>query len=92
MLTGKEKRELRSLGNHLKPELWIGKEAVSAGSIQTLNNSFNTKELVKVKILESCELEKEEVAQRLSDQTNSEIVQILGNTILLYRPLPEQGS
>ena len=88
-LTGKQKRELRALGNRLKPEVWIGKEAVSEGSIQTLQNSFHTKELVKVKILENCEVDKKEVAQQLGERAEAEIVQIIGKTILLYRPLPE---
>jgi RNA-binding protein len=87
-LTGKEKRELRSLGNQLKPEVWIGKEGISEGSLRSLENSFRTKELVKVKIQENCELSKEKVAEILSDRTDYEIVQIIGNTILLYRPLP----
>jgi RNA-binding protein len=87
-LTSKEKRELRSLGNQLKPEIWIGKEGISAGSLHSLENSFRTKELVKVKIQESCELSREKVAETLSDRAKSEIVQIIGNTILLYRPLP----
>ena len=87
-LTGKEKRELRSLGNQLKPEIWIGKEGISGGSLLSLENSFRTKELVKVKIQESCELSKEKVAETLSDRVKCEIVQIIGNTVLLYRPLP----
>ncbi len=89
MLTGKEKRALRAQGNQLKPELWIGKEGISNGTIQTLENSFNTKELVKIKLQESCPLSRREAASILCQRTGAELVQILGNTILLFRPLPE---
>ncbi|NOX38395.1 MAG: ribosome assembly RNA-binding protein YhbY [Calditrichaeota bacterium] len=89
MLTGKQKRALRARGNRLKPELWIGKEGISDGTIQTLENSFNTKELVKVKLQENCPLSRHQVAEILCQRTGAELVQILGNTILLFRPLPE---
>ena len=91
-LTGKQKRAFRGQGNRLKPEVWIGKEAVTEGTIQTLLNSFHTKELVKVKILENCELDKSIVAEQLQEQAEAEIVQIIGKTILLYKPLPEELS
>jgi len=89
-LTGKQKRAFRAQGNRLKPEIWIGKEAVTEGTIHALQNSFHTKELVKVKILENCELDKHIVAEQLEERTEAEIVQIIGKTILLYKPLPEE--
>ena len=91
-LTGKEKRNLRATGNRLKPEVWIGKEGVSRGTVQALSNSFQTKELVKVKILENCKVEKKTVAQQLERLANAETIQIIGNTVLLYKPLPRESS
>ncbi len=88
-LTGKEKRELRALGNRLKAEVHLGKEGVSEGTIRTIENSFNTKELIKIKLLETCPVDRDEAAGLLSEKTGAEIVQVLGNTILLYRQLPE---
>lgn len=90
MLSGKEKRALRAQGNQLRTEIWVGKEGISEGTLKALENSFNTKELVKIKLQENCPLEKQEVADILCRKSHSELVQILGNTILLYRPLPEE--
>jgi len=90
MLSGKEKRALRAQGNQLRTEIWVGKEAISEGTLKALENSFNTKELVKIKLQENCPLEKQEVADILCRKSRAELVQILGNTILLYRPLPEE--
>ncbi|MFQ5583315.1 MAG: ribosome assembly RNA-binding protein YhbY [Calditrichia bacterium] len=92
MLTGKEKRLLRAEGNRLKAEVWIGKEGISAGSITTIENSFNTKELVKIKLQDNCPQDKKEVAEMLCQKTGAELIQILGNTLLLYRPFPEEES
>ncbi|GAB4340318.1 MAG: ribosome assembly RNA-binding protein YhbY [Calditrichia bacterium] len=91
-LTGKEKRALRAQGNSLKAEVWVGKEGVSDGIVKTLLNSLNTKELVKVKILEACPEDKKEVGAKLSEATEAELVQVLGNTLLFYKPLPEDES
>ncbi len=90
MLGGKEKRALRAQGNQLRTEIWVGKEGISEGTLKALENSFNTKELVKIKLQENCPLDKQEVADILCRKSRSELVQILGNTILLYRPLPEE--
>lgn len=89
MLTGKEKRQLRAAGNRLKAEIWIGKEGISEGSLNALINAFNTKELVKIKLQENCPLDKQGAAKLLAEGVSGEVVQIVGNTILIYRPLPE---
>ncbi len=89
-LTGKEKRALRAQGNRLKAEVWIGKDGISEGTLHTIENSFHTKELVKIKLQENCPLEKREVASILERKTDSTTVQILGNTILLYKPMEEE--
>lgn len=89
-LTGKEKRKLRSEGNRLKPEVWVGKEGISEGTLTTIENSLRTKELVKLKLQENCPLTENEAGQIISRKTGGEIVQIIGSTILLYRPLPER--
>lgn len=91
MLTGKEKRALRAEGHHLRAEVNVGKEGVSTGVIQNVLNTFNTKELVKIKILEKCPLTPKEVADQLATGTDSTIVQILGRTILLYKEMEEDA-
>ncbi len=90
MLTGKEKRALRAQGNRTIAEVQVGKAGVTPGLIQNIDNALSTKELVKIKILRNCPLEKTEVAQEISQQLEAEVVQILGRTLLIYRPLPEE--
>jgi RNA-binding protein len=92
MLTGKQKRELRAKGNQLKPEVWIGREGVTSGCIQTIENSFNTKELLKIKIQENCPLEKEQLTEIVCNRTGAELIQILGNTFLLYRSILDNDN
>ncbi len=90
MLTGKQKRYLRSIANKLKPLFQIGKDGITANQVEAIDEYLERKELLKVKLLETCPLSKNEAAIELSARTKSDVVQIMGNTIVLYRKSPEK--
>ncbi len=85
MLTGKQKRFLRALGHSLKPVIMVGKSEVSEALAKETRAALEAHELIKVKLLESCQLERNEVADLLAKECDAEIAQVLGRTILLYR-------
>ncbi|MBR2595095.1 MAG: ribosome assembly RNA-binding protein YhbY [Solobacterium sp.] len=85
MLTGKQKRYLRSLAETQPALFQIGKDGLSDNLIMTVNNAFNTRELVKVKLLQSVADDPKEIGFDLAMYTHSELVQIIGRTILLYK-------
>lgn len=91
MLSGKQKRHLRALGHSLKALIQIGKKEIEEGLIAETVAALECHELVKVKLLESCMLDKKEAAENLAKETGSEIAQILGKTFLLYRAAKEPG-
>lgn len=84
-LTGKQVRHLRALGHHLNPIIMVGKGEISDSLVASLEDALLHHELVKVKLQEGCDLDRKEVAAILSEKTESEIAQIIGKTILLYR-------
>ena len=103
-LTGADKRTLRALGHHLEPLVFVGKEGVSESLVGAVREAHENAELLKVRILDTCSGGRREVARELEDKTGSNLVQILGRTVLLFRrhpehpriplpsyPLPEQG-
>ena len=85
MLTGKQKRFLRHEAHHLKAIFQIGKDGLHETQIIGIDEALESRELIKVKILESCQQDKNEIASELSLKLDAEIVQILGRTIILYR-------
>lgn len=89
MLTGKQKRYLRALGHKLKPLIQIGKKEIEEGLISETNAALDHHELIKVKLLESCMLEKGEASEMLAGACNADVAQVLGKTFLLYRPAKE---
>lgn len=85
MLTGKQKRYLRSEAHHLNAIFQIGKEGVTKNQAIGISEALESQELIKVKLLESCPDDVHTVALELSVQTKSEVVQIIGHTIVFYK-------
>ena len=85
MLKGKQKRQLRALAHHLSPIIQVGKSGVNSDMIQGIRDALEKRELLKVSILQNCEEDKDEVAKILSERTSSELVQVIGHTIVLYK-------
>jgi RNA-binding protein len=86
MLTGKQKRHLRALGHKLKAVIQIGKKEIEEALIRETNVALDHHELIKVKLLESCMLDKHEASTMLAEACGADVAQILGKTFLLYRP------
>jgi RNA-binding protein len=89
-LSPKQRRHLRALGHHLTAIVQIGKDGVSAGVVTALDGALVTHELVTVRIGRGCALDKRDAARELATETDSEVAQILGNTVLLYRRHPDE--
>jgi RNA-binding protein len=89
MLTGKQRRHLRALAHDMKPIVQVGKGGIDGGLIGAVDRALTDHELVKVKVGESAGLDRHEAAENLATATKSEVAQVLGNTVLLYRPDPE---
>jgi RNA-binding protein len=89
-LTSKQRAHLRSLAHRLKPILQIGGDGVTHDFIGALDEAFNTRELLKVKVLEGAPLDAraaaDEIGRRLPEV---QVAQVIGRTIVAYRPFPE---
>lgn len=85
MLTGKQKRFLRSKAHHLNPIFQVGKGGVNDNMVKQIGEALEARELIKVSVLQNCEFDRDEVAEELASGTKADIVQIIGNTIVLYK-------
>ncbi len=90
MLTGKQKRFLRSKAHHLDPIFQVGKGGVNENMLTQVNEALEARELIKINVLQNCEEEKEDVAKKMVENTNAELVQLIGNIIILYRESSEK--
>ena len=84
-MTGKERALLRSQAHHLEPVVHIGKESLTPEVTQSIAEALEARELIKVSVLQNCMDDPHELAQVLADRTRSEVVQVIGKKIVLYR-------
>jgi RNA-binding protein len=83
-LTGKERRRLRGLAHSLKPLVHVGKSGVTEGVIDDADRALRDHELVKIRFLDYKE-QRKELSETIAGETRSVIVEIIGNTLILYR-------
>ena len=86
MLTNKQKNYLRKEANALPSFFQVGKEGLSQNTIEVIEKALFANELIKISLLKACEEPKSQVALDIASATKCEIVQIVGRTIILYRP------
>jgi RNA-binding protein len=82
------RRLLRASGHALQAIVQIGKGGTNPAVIAQVARALFDHELVKVKLARECPETRFEVAERLGDGPGVNVVQILGNTILLYKRHP----
>lgn len=92
MLSGKQKRYLRGEAHSLKAIFQVGKAGVNANLIKQVGEALEARELIKVSILQNCSDDKHDVARELSEGSGAETVQIIGNTIILYKESEENKT
>ena len=90
-LSPKQRAHLKSLAQRIKPTLQVGKEGASQATAAAIREALNTRELLKVKILESAPASAQETGDELATMLGeAALVQVIGRTLVFYRPHPER--
>ncbi len=84
------RRALRGAGHHLSAIVQVGKEGLTPAVLRQLSEALDAHELVKVKVGAESPEDRFEVADRLGQEAEAKIAQVLGNTVLVYRRHPEK--
>lgn len=90
MLTSKQRAYLRGMANSYDTILIVGKGGMTDTVIKQADDALKARELFKGKVLESCELSSREAADTLAEETNADVVQVIGSKFILYRPNPDK--
>jgi RNA-binding protein len=85
MLTGKQKRYLRSQANTLRAIVHIGKEGLGPKVVGQIKEDLESRELVKGSVLQSCPVKTKEAAAQAAELTGSEVVQTIGRKFVIYK-------
>ncbi len=89
-LTPGQRASLKSLAHPLKPIFQVGKDGVTERAVVAVREAFNTREILKVKVLDSAPTDAQATGETLvSSIEDAHLVQVIGRTVVLYRPDPE---
>lgn len=84
-MTSKQRAYLMGLASNLTPVFQIGKSGLSPEVTAAVEEAFNTRELLKLGVLKNCMEDSKDMAFTLAERTHSQVVQVIGRKIVLYR-------
>lgn len=85
-MTSKQRAYLKSLANNINPIFQVGKSSLTPEFTEAIGEAFNTKELIKIAVLKNCVDDPNEIAEMVAERTHSQVVQVIGKKIILYKP------
>ncbi len=84
-MTSKQRAYLKGLAMKIDPILQLGKSGVTPESTASIAEALEARELIKINVLQNCLYDIREMAETLAERTNSQVVQVIGRKIVLYK-------
>jgi RNA-binding protein len=81
----KDNKQLRAIGHKLNPVVTVAGKGLNEGVLAELDRALTDHELIKVKLAVGERAAREAVASDICGQTGAELVQAIGNVILILR-------
>ena len=91
-MTSKQRAYLKGLAMKLDPIFQIGKSSLTPEVTQAVSEALEARELVKVTVLKNCLDDGSSIADVLAERTQSQVVQVIGRKIVLYRPAKDEAK
>lgn len=88
-LTLSDRKKLKSQAHDLKPVIQVGKFGITPALIAAVDKALLDHELIKVKFMDFKD-EKKELSEKISQETGSEIISVIGNVLTLYKENEEE--
>jgi len=84
-MTSKQRAYLKGLAMKLDPVFNVGKSSITPEFTSAIAEVLETRELIKISVLKNCLDEPREIAEVLAERTHSQVVQVIGKKIVLYK-------
>ena len=84
-MTSKQRAYLKGLAMNIVPVFQIGKSSLTPEITQAVDEALEARELIKISVLQNCLEDPRQMAEVLAERTRSQIVQVIGKKIVLYR-------
>ena len=84
-MTSKQRAYLKGLAMKLDPVFNVWKSSITPEFTSAIAEVLETRELIKISVLKNCLDEPREIAEVLAERTHSQVVQVIGKKIVLYK-------
>lgn len=84
-MTTKQRAYLKGLAMTMDPVLQIGKASLTEEVVEAVVEVLEARELIKISVLKNCTDDPKEIAMAIAEHTRSEVVQVIGKKIVLYK-------
>ena len=91
-MTSKQRAYLKGLAMTMDPIFQVGKASLTPEIIEAIREAVDARELIKVSVLKNCADDPMEIAQVLAERTHSEVVQVIGKKIILFKENKKKGK
>lgn len=89
-MDSKTRAQLRSLANTMEAILQVGKNGLGDALVKQVDDALTAREMIKMTVLETCPETPAEMAAMLAEASHSEVVQVVGRKVTLYRKNPKK--
>ncbi len=84
-MTSKQRAYLKSLAMTMDPIFQVGKSSVTPELITAIDEALVARELIKISVLQNCVDDPKQIAEMIAERTHSQVVQVIGKKIVLYK-------
>lgn len=84
-MTSKQRAYLKGLAMKMEPIMQLGKGSVTPENTAAVDEALVARELIKISVLQNCLDDPRQMAEVLAERTHSQVVQVIGRKIVLYR-------
>lgn len=91
-MTSKQRSYLKGLAMNIDSIFQIGKSSLTPEITSAVDEALEARELIKITILKNCLDDGRSIAEVLAERTHSQVVQVIGRKIVLYRPAKDAAK
>ena len=84
-MTSKQRSYLKGLAMEMDSIFQIGKSSLTPELTKAVEEALTARELIKISVLQNCLDDPRSLADMLAERTHSQVVQVIGKKIVLYR-------
>ncbi len=90
-MNSEQLKQMKTQAHELRPVIMIGQAGLTEAVLKEIELALDTHELIKIKVRAERE-QRKQIQQRICTETTAELIQSIGQIIVIYRKKPEEAK